>query len=163
MISTAIALYAAGLTMQASDTTRAAREAFTHCLSGFVDRSIQERKTLADFNAAFPQACATEQAAFRTAVIARDTAMRATRASANESADLEVEDARANFNDRFQMSLPASQVAHAAAPAAATPAPAPAATAAAAPATPPAAAPAGQPAVTHAAQTTGAAQPAQPH
>ena len=87
--------------------------------------------------------------------------MRATRASADESADLEVEDARANFNDRFQMSLPPSQVAHAAAPAAAAPASAAAPTATAAAA--PAAAPAGQPAVTHASQTTGAAQPAQPH
>lgn len=143
MISTALVLISAAMSMQASDTTRAARETFTHCLRVFVNASTQERKTLDQFNAAYPQACATEQTGFRQAIIQRDMAMRSTRAGAEESANLEVEDARANFNDLFQMSLPAQQVARAA--------PAPAA---AAPAQPTVAA---QPA----AQSTGAAQ--QPH
>jgi hypothetical protein len=141
MISTALALISAALSMQASDTTRAARETFTHCLRQFVDGSTRDHKTLDQFNTAFPQACAGEQTAFRQAIIQRDMAMRSTRATAEESANLEVEDARANFNDLFQMSLPPQQVAHAA--------PAPAA---AAPTQPTVAA---QPA----AQTTGAAQP----
>jgi len=146
MFSTALVLISAAMSMQASDTTRAARETFTHCLRVFVDNSTRDHKTLDQFNTAFPQACATEQNAFRQAIIQRDMATRSTRATAEESANLEVEDARANFNDLFQMSLPADQVAHAApAPAAAAPA---------------------QPTVTAqpAAQTTGAAQPpAQPH
>jgi hypothetical protein len=146
MISTALVLIAAAMSMQASDTTRAARETFQHCLRVFVDSSTHDHKTLDQFNAAFPQACATEQTSFRQAIIQRDMASRSTHATAEESANLEVEDARANFNDLFQMSLPAQQVAHNA--------PAPAA---AAPSQPTVAA---QPA----AQTTGAAQPAaQPH
>ena len=146
MFSTALILISASMSMQASDTTRAARETFTHCLRVFVDHSTADHKTLEQFNAAYPQACAAEQTAFRQAIIQRDMASRSTRASAEESANLEVDDARANFNDIFQMSLPPQQVAHAA--------PAPAA---AAPAQPTVAA---QPA----AQTTGAAQPAaQPH
>lgn len=144
MISTALVIVSAALSMQASDTTRAARETFTHCLRVFVDGSTRDHKTLEQFNAAFPQACPAEQNAFRQAIIQRDVAMRSTRATAEESANSEVEDARANFNDIFQMSLPPQQVAHAA--------PAPAAAAPAQPTVAP------QPA----AQTTGAAQPAQP-
>jgi hypothetical protein len=144
MISTALVLITAAMSMQASDTTRAARETFTRCLRVYVDNSTRDHKTLDQFNAAFPQACATEQTAFRQAIIQRDMGTRSTRASAEESANLEVEDARANFNDIFQMSLPPDQVAHAA-------------PAAAAPSQPTVAA---QPA----AQTTGAATPAQqPH
>ena len=146
MISAALALISAAMSMQASDTTRAARESFTHCLRSFVDASTRDHKTLDQFNAAYPQACPTEQNAFRQAIIQRDMASRSTRASAEESANLEIQDARANFNDIFQMSQPTQQVAHSA--------PAPAA---AAPTQPTVAA---QPA----AQTTGAAQPAaQPH
>jgi hypothetical protein len=143
MISTALLLVSAALSMQASDTTRASREVFQHCLGTFVDGAIRERKPAAEFDAAFPQACAAEEQAFRRAIIARDTATRATRAGAEDAANLEVEDARFNFNDRFQAAQPVQH-------AAATPAPGAAA----------------QPAV--AAQTashaTGAAQPAaQPH
>ncbi|MBV9882586.1 MAG: hypothetical protein JO276_06215 [Sphingomonadaceae bacterium] len=150
MISTALVIVSAAMALQASDTTRAARESFTHCLRVFVDASTHAHKTLAQFNTEYPQACPAEQTAFRQAIIQRDMASRSTRASAEESANLEVEDARANFNDIFQMSLPPDQVAHAA--------PAPAT---AAPSQPTVAA---QPA----AQTTGAAQPpaqpaAQPH
>jgi hypothetical protein len=141
MIATAIAML---LSMQASDTTRASREAFTRCLGRFVDSSMEAGKTAAQFSAEFPQACATEQSAFRAAIIARDTASRATRASAEESANAEIEDARFNFNDRFQGAQP-PQVAAAAAPAAP---------------------PAGQPAAQTAAQTTpapAAQQASQPH
>jgi hypothetical protein len=140
MISTALVLITAAMSMQASDTTRTSRETFTRCLRVFVDGSTRDHKTLDQFNTAFPQACANEQNAFRQAIIQRDMATRSTRATAEESANLEVEDARANFNDLFQMSLPPEQVARAAS----------------APAQPTVAA---QPA----AQTTGAAQPAQPH
>jgi hypothetical protein len=144
MISTALTLAAAALMLQASDTTRASREAFTRCLGHFVETASRASKTLDQFNAEFPQACAAEQASFRQAIIARDSASRATRAGADDAANLEVEDARANFSDRFQMSLPVGQVAHAAPAPAAAGAAQPTVTAqtASATATP---APAGQP------------------
>jgi len=126
MIVTAIAML---LAMQ-SDTTRASRESFTRCLGRFVDTSMQAGKTQAEFDAAFPQACATEQAAFRASIIARDSASRATRAGAEDAANLEIEDARFNFKDRF-VGVPAAQqtasAAPAATPASATPAATPAA------------------------------------
>jgi hypothetical protein len=145
MISTALLLISAALSMQASDTTRASRETFQRCLGTFVDGAIRERKPAAEFDAAFPQACAAEEQAFRRAIIARDTATRATRAGAEDAANLEVEDARFNFNDRFQAAQPVQHAAAAPTPAAGAPA---------------------QPAVAAqtASHTTGAAQPAaQPH
>jgi hypothetical protein len=146
MFSTALAIAAAAFAYQ-SDTTRASREAFTSCLSRFVDGAIRSNKPVGEFETEYPQACPAEQAAFRESIIRRDTAMRSTRATAEDSANLEVEDARYNFNERFQMAQPA------------TPRPAAAQAAAAAPA--PAAAPAGQPATQTASQTA-TPPPAQP-
>ena len=129
--------------MQPADTTRASREAFTGCLRTYVDSAVQRRTTAADFAAAYPQQCTTQQATFRAAIIARERASRMSMASAQESADTEVEDARTNFAERFEP-------AQGAAVAAAAPATTPAATPAAAPAT----APAATPAATPASQTT---------
>jgi hypothetical protein len=109
MISTVIAMTLAATAFQA-DTTRSAREAFTACLRSFVQSSIDSGKTAETFETEYPQQCTTQERAFRDAVIRRDTAMRATRASAEEQANLEVEDARVNFSERFEMSMaPAPQ------------------------------------------------------
>ena len=101
MMSSVLALIAAAAAFQASDTTRTAREAFTACLRTYVNQSIQSGMNAATFEAEYPQQCSAQEAAFREAVVRRDTAMRATRANAEESARLEIEDARANFSDRF--------------------------------------------------------------
>ena len=122
MIATAVAML---LSMQASDTTRASREAFNRCLGRFVDAAMEAGKTQAEWDAAFPNACSAEQAAYRTAIITRDMASRSTRGGAEEAANLEIEDARFNFNDRFVAVPGPTQQASAAA--SATPAPTPAA------------------------------------
>ena len=110
MISAVLALLAATSAAQASDTTRAAREAFTACLRSYVNRSVEARTSAEAFAAEYPQQCAAQESAFREAVIRRDTAMRATRANAEESARLEIEDARANFSERFAAAMtPPSQ------------------------------------------------------
>ena len=105
MISSVLALVAAASAAQASDTTRTAREAFTLCLRTYVNQSIDARMSAADFEAQFPQQCAAQETAFREAVVRRDMAMRATRATAQDSANLEIEDARANFADRFAAAM----------------------------------------------------------
>lgn len=122
MIATVLAMM---LSMQASDTTRVSREAFQRCLGRFVDAAMEAGKTQAEWDAAFPQACSAEQSAFRNAIITRDMASRSTRAGAEEAANLEIEDARFNFNDRFVAVAGPQQQASAAAPA--TPAVQPAA------------------------------------
>lgn len=135
MISSVLAAGMA-LWMQPADTTRASREAFTGCMRTYVDSAMSRRATQADFDAAFPQQCTAQQTAFRTAVIARERASRSTQAQAEESASMEIEDARTNFHDRFE-AAPATATAAATPPAAAA-APAATATAAAAPAPAPA-------------------------
>jgi len=129
--------------MQPADTTRPSREAFTGCLRSYVDSAMQRGATATDFAAAFPQQCATQQAVFRAAIIARERASRMSQASAEQSATMEIDDARTNFAERFEP-------AQATATAAAAPASAPTATSAATPAS----APAATPAATPAAQTT---------
>ena len=110
MISSVLALAAAASAAQASDTTRTAREAFTACLRTYVTRSIEARTSAEAFETEYPQQCTAQEAAFREAVVRRDTAMRATRATAEDSARLEIEDARANFSDRFATGItPRSQ------------------------------------------------------
>ena len=106
MFSSFLALMLMALGGQATDTTRTAREAFTRCLQNYVQRSIDNRMTQADFEAQYPQQCAAEQSAYREAIIRRDTANRVTRANAEEAAGLEIEDARINFSERFAMSQP---------------------------------------------------------
>ncbi len=88
-----------------TDTTRAAREAFTSCLRAYVERSVEAQMELGTFQTEYPQACSAEQAAFRSAIIQRETGLRATRASAEETAELEIEDARVNFSERFEMAI----------------------------------------------------------
>jgi hypothetical protein len=85
------------------DTTRSAREAFG-LPAHFVKAAFRPARGCA-FQSEYPQQCATQERAFRDAVIRRDTANRSTRASAEESANLEVEDARVNFSERFEMSM----------------------------------------------------------
>lgn len=110
MVSTLLVLIAVSAAAQASDTTRAAREAFTACLRTYVTQSVENRTTAADFEAAYPQQCTAEESAFREAIIRRDMATRSTRSTAEDSARLEIEDARANFSDRFAAAMtPPSQ------------------------------------------------------
>jgi hypothetical protein len=137
MISSVLAAGMA-LWMQPADTTRTSREAFTGCMRAYVDQAMSRRASQADFDAAFPQQCTDQQTAFRTAVIARERASRSSQAQAEESASMEIEDARTNFHDRFE-GPPVTATAAATPPAAAA---TPAATASAAPAATPPATPA---------------------
>lgn len=98
MLSSLLAL---AMAMQ-SDTTRASREAFTRCLRQFVESSMQAHKTAEQFQTEYAQACRAEQTAFREAMIRRDMGMRSTRANAEESANLEIEDARSNMAGLFE-------------------------------------------------------------
>lgn len=88
--------------MMQSDTTRTSRETFARCLSQFVEASMRARKTAEQFRTEYAAACMAEQTAFREAIVRRDMALRATRASAQEAANLEVEDVRTNFADLFE-------------------------------------------------------------
>ena len=133
MMISMFAMAAAATAMQ-SDTTRASREAFTACLRTYVNRSIEGGMNQETFDREYPQQCTAQQQAFRDAVMARETALRATRANAQSQADLEIEDARVNFSERFvpaqsgeaqAQAQPQAQPAAAQQAAAQTPTPAP--------------------------------------
>jgi len=126
LISSVLTLLLAASAAQ-SDTTRTAREAYTGCLRAFVQQSLDARMSAADFTTAFPQQCTRQEAAFRAAVIARENALRATRANAEQAATDEIDEAKLNFRERFEMAVPAAPAAPPAAPATATPQPTPAA------------------------------------
>jgi hypothetical protein len=150
MISSVLAVAMAAW-MQPADTTRASREAFTTCLRTYVDRVTGNRMSPSDFATAYPQQCTEQQTTFRNAVIARERASRMSQADAEESATLEIEEARLNFSERFDMAQPArpagqTQTAAAPAPAASSTTPAATPAAATTPATAPSATPAAQPA-----------------
>ena len=108
MFSSLLAMVAAATAVQTSDTTRASREAFTACLRTYVNHSIEESMTLDAFRAAYPQQCTAQQQAFRDAIVRRETAGRVSQADAQEQAGLEIDDARLNFSERFEMSVPAT-------------------------------------------------------
>ncbi len=150
MISSVLVV-AMAVSVQPTDTTRASREAFTGCLRTYVERVTQNRLPPAEFATAYPQQCTTQQTAFRDAIIRRERASRMSQADAEESATTEIDDARLNFRERYEMALGPvptnTQTASTPAPAA-TPAATPAAV------TTPATTPAATPAPTPAAQTT---------
>jgi hypothetical protein len=104
MISSVLAVAMAAY-MQPTDTTRASREAFTACLRTYVERVTQSRMPAAEFQTAYPQQCTAQQTAYHDAVIRREIASRSSRADAEESANMEVEDSRTNFRERYEMAL----------------------------------------------------------
>jgi hypothetical protein len=108
MMISMFAMAAAATAMQ-SDTTRASREAFTACLRTYVNGAITAGKSQDEFDRDYPQQCTSQQQAFRDSVVARETALRATRANATQQADLEIEDARVNFSERFEPPRAAQQ------------------------------------------------------
>ena len=71
-----------------------------------MERSLNERMSLNDFRAAVPQQCAQQEQAFRQALITREASFRTPRAEAEETATMEVDDARSNFIQLFENNQP---------------------------------------------------------
>jgi hypothetical protein len=88
-----------------ADTTRTSREAYTACLRAFMNHSIEGHMTVDAFNAALATTCTAERIAFHDAVVRRESASRATRGNAEQSATEEVNDATTNFRERFEMAM----------------------------------------------------------
>lgn len=81
------------------DTTRAA---FTKCLRENVKKSLEAKKTAAEFEMAIESICTGERDAFRSAVIAFDRAGGDSEADATENANMQVDDYHANFTDKYK-------------------------------------------------------------
>lgn len=84
-----------------TDTTRTAREAYTRCLRAFMTHSIEGHMAVDAFNTALAATCAAEKTAFHNAVVSRETASRATRATAEQTATEAVDEAATNFRELY--------------------------------------------------------------
>jgi hypothetical protein len=108
MSSVLVALFALtaanGAALQAGDPSTQARNAYTACLRQFMQRSLNDRMSVADFRSGLPQQCTTQEQAFRDTLIRREVSFRTPRSEAEEMATMEVEDARSNFIQLFENS-----------------------------------------------------------
>ena len=95
-----------GAAVQVNDPSAIARNTYTHCLREFMQRSLNDRMSVNDFRAALPQQCTQQEQAFRQALIAREATFRTPRAEAEETATMEVDDARSNFIEMFENNQP---------------------------------------------------------
>jgi hypothetical protein len=91
---------AAALAAQAQSIAQP-RQAFATCLSALVKKSVKEGMETAAFETALAAACKTEEAAFRKAVVDYDMKTGAKRATAEEGAQLQIDDYVANAKDSF--------------------------------------------------------------
>jgi hypothetical protein len=103
MISSVLAMtLAAAAPGPSPDAITRARKAYSACLSGFMKKSLKDGAEPAAFESGLAPACATQEQAFRTAVIAADTASGIKRAAAEENAKFEVDDILNNTKEMFK-------------------------------------------------------------
>ena len=97
------ALLATASAQQVRDASTQARDAYTACLRQFMERSTRDRMALSAFTEALPQQCTAQEQAFRAAIRTREAGFRTPAAEIQEIADQEIEDARANIREIFEM------------------------------------------------------------
>jgi hypothetical protein len=100
MVSSVLVLLLAVSATQ-TDTTRTSREAYTRCLRAFMTRSVASQMAVDAFKTALATACAAEKTAFHNAVVQRENASRATRATAERTATEAVDEATTNFRELY--------------------------------------------------------------
>jgi hypothetical protein len=81
---------------------RAERSALLTCLSKITHDKVTDKMGVAKFTAAAKSACASQAAAFRTAWVSYDVAMRSRRSDAEQNADLQIEDLFQNAADIYK-------------------------------------------------------------
>jgi len=100
MLITALLLaVAAPSPAEAVSSTRAA---FTKCLRSDLKKSLDAKKSPADYETAIKTVCQSERDAFRSAVIALDRASGDSQADAAEDADMQINDYHNNFIGQFK-------------------------------------------------------------
>ena len=99
-------LGAAALMALQADPTRAPRDAYTSCLRAFMEKSVKDKMTLEAFTAAFPQQCVDQESAYRSAVRSFQARLKVPAAEIDEIIKEEVDTARDNVKQRFEMHMP---------------------------------------------------------
>jgi hypothetical protein len=101
-------LAAAALTASQPDPTRGARDAYTRCLRAYMEKSVKEKATLEAFTAAFPQQCVEQENAYRTAVQTFQKSLRVPAAEIEQIIKDEIDTARDNTKQHFEMHQPST-------------------------------------------------------
>jgi hypothetical protein len=103
MISSLLAMtLAAAAPGPSPDAIARARKAYSACLTGFMKKSLKDKAEEAAFASGLSPACATQEQAFRTTVVAADTAAGIKRAAAEENAKFEIDDLLTNAREMFK-------------------------------------------------------------
>jgi hypothetical protein len=98
-------LGAAALLALAPDPTQGARQAYTSCLRAFMEKSVKEKMTVEAFTEAFAQQCITQENAYRSALRTFQSGLRIPAAEIDEIIKQEVDSARDNIKERFEMHM----------------------------------------------------------
>ena len=102
MITTLIAML---MMAPSPEAVAMARRNYSTCLGNFMKKSIHERIEEAAFDSGLVPACAAQETAFRSTIVAVDMAAGIKRADAEENAKLEIDDLQANFKATFRDSI----------------------------------------------------------
>ena len=84
-----------------SGSTAATRAAYSHCINGFIKKSLTDNLDSQAFGAAVANACQAEVTAFRNAVVAKATADGFKKAEAEQMGKDEVLDYQINATEMF--------------------------------------------------------------
>ena len=101
MISSALALML--LAAPSPEAVARARNDYNRCLMEHLKKSLKEDAEETAFESGMAPACAAKQDAFRSVVVAVDTAAGIKRAAAQEGADMEVEYMVTNAKELFRV------------------------------------------------------------
>jgi len=94
---------AAALLALQPDPTRAPRDAYTSCLRTFMEKSVKDKTSAGDFEAALAKQCTEQERALRTAIQAREKSFKTPAADVDQIVTDELEDARGNIKQLFEM------------------------------------------------------------
>lgn len=103
-----LALIAAMAAAAPADGMTQPRKAYEACLRKVVDDELAQKAEASKFDAALSTACAAQENALKTAIIAHYVAMKTPRKEAEQSAVDWVTDLREGARERFQSNLAAA-------------------------------------------------------
>lgn len=103
MISLALASML--LAAQSGQAISQSRQAYADCMNRAMRAHLERKASPAVFDTAVSSSCAAQAAAYRSAVLAAETAAGSTPADAAELATLEVEDLETNTRDLYRAHL----------------------------------------------------------
>ena len=104
-----LALVAAFAAAAPADGMAQPRKAYEECMRKLVDEELKAKSEQTKFEAAMATACATQEVALKSAIVAHYVGMKTPRKEAEQSAVDWVTDLKEGAKDRFKSTLAAAQ------------------------------------------------------